>query len=1084
MTYPGTKDINLLELLLTSMKGGSKYPFELNYLAGTLAGFINPSDKRVVSYSEEQLSPAVTADLKELYNTINAGRSWRGIPVVIAISNAKGEPISELVMPAARERLLQNYPLVGTTLGSVNKPFGTKDECIVIGNYDHEALMKELRSGLNPALRLNYDIPNGFITRALYDISEAAVRDIGQKYELYGKNFYVARSSSDGFKVQTNFYFSETAKPNEVVKREFTFKCASTDPSLGTAPYEVRAQVIQGENQPKLINNITNKVVGFSTKLMDELQAAGGESEMMKNFSAAIDDTLAHGVTSMYSEGRQLQFSEMDGSVMVQDPMNNEATMVTPNPMDPNNMQLQPAPMPGAAGAPMPGAMPGAVPMGQPMMQPVIDPNTGQPMIDPNTGQPVMQPVIDPNSGQPVMQPMIDPTTGMPMGAGTPMDPAMMAQGGMAPQQGAMPMASPQTGAYNFAPGANSLQAVDQGAVTGTFSDTTNVMNKLFSSGEEGNAYRKKFSEAIDRAFSDGGTVMYDEGKQINFAEVNGEVFVEDPLRGELTRIAPNMYSNSMDAFPMKVQGSGTTKNDEQMTDNTYLMQRVFSSNDPVFERNFALAIVDAAERGQSSYKDGNMGIRLFSDGDVAIAEDEDTGERTAITVGENGEMQLSPMDGSGSDDSPDGGYGVGEYPADDITGNIDNNNAMDPEVYVPIDTGIEDEDLAGLLGDPSESFGEGYDDAPEAFDGTIDDAEDEEVAADVEGNESVEDGDEDEGAVEDDDEDDDASKAFSYITGADWRMFSEAELMQLANASGIPSDEESREELPFDDIAGNLEDGDSMNPDVYVPINTGIEDEDLAGLYGDPSESFPDGGCSECEEGKEAAETGDPETAVFSYTDEEGKTFHFSEDDMINAVVDNANDMMAKVKELEETKDKKLAEEVAEEAKSVKEQADLLADRTDTDVEDVRNQSMKAFSFAHEVYNGKYDSIQEGIAVASSTQKVSPRTTFQNLLFSESPAGADAPVMSLNAPVAPIPTEPSIEAQIANPVAEEEGEPGVVIENITVNGDMNVGGGAEDEAGIAPAEPKNFSDVKMYSDVQPGVEGGTSVSKLLFGQY
>ena len=91
---------------------------------------------------------------------------------------------------------------------------------------------------------------------------------------------------------------------------------------------------------------------------------------------------------------------------------------------------------------------------------------------------------------------------------------------------------------------------------------------------------------------------------------------------------------------------------------------------------------------------------------------------------------------------------------------------------------------------------------------------------------------------------------------------------------------------------------------------------------------------------------------------------------------------------------------------------------------------------------------------------------------------------MSLNAPVAPIPTEPSIEAQIANPVAEEEGEPGVVIENITVNGDMNVGGGAEDEAGIAPAEPKNFSDVKMYSDVQPGVEGGTSFSKLLFGQY
>lgn len=1083
MTYPGTKDINLLELLLTSMKGGSKYPFELNYLVGTLAGFINPSDKRVVSYSEEQLSPTVTADLKELYNTINAGRSWRGVPVVIAISNAKGEPLSELVMPAARERLLQNYPLVGTTLGSVNKPFGTKDECIIIGNYDHEALMKELRSGLNPALRLNYDIPNGFITRALYDISEAAVRDIGQKYELYGKNFYVARSSSDGFKVQTNFYFSETAKPNEVVKREFTFKCASTDPTLGTAPYEVKAQVIQGEDQPKLINNITNKVVGFSTKLMDELQAAGGESEMMKNFSAAVDDALTHGVTSMYSGGRQLQFSEMDGSVMVQDPMNNEATMVAPNPMDPNNMQLQPAQMP-MGGAPAGGAMP----IGQPMMQPVLDPNTGQPVIDPNTGQPMMQPMIDPNTGQPMMQPMVDPATGMPMGAGTPMNPAMMAQGGMAPQAAAMPAASPQVGAYNFAPGANSLQATDQGAVTGTFSDTTNVMEKLFSEGEYGNAYRKDFSEAIDRAFSEGSTVMYDEGTQINFANVNGEVFVEDTLRNELTRIAPKMYSeNTMEAFPMKTQGSGNINN--EMTDKTYFMQRVFSGKDPSFEQNIGRAIFAAAEKGQSSYKDGYMSLRFYSDGDVAVAEDEDTGERTAITVDEQGKIALSPMDGSGSDDSADGGYGVGEYPADDITNNIDNGDAMNPDVYVPIDTGIEDGDLAGLLGDPSESFGDSYEGAPEGVAGDFGEEageEDEEGGDEYEGggDEEGEEAGEEEGDEEDDDED---AKTFSQLTGGlDWRMFSENELMQLANASGIPSDEGDRVELPFDDIAGNLEDGDSMNPDVYVPINTGIEDGDLAGLMGDPSESFKDGGSSEGEaaaEEVEAEEMGDPETAVFSCKGEDGKTYHFSEEDMIGAVTDNANEMMEKVKELEETKDKKLAEDVAEKAKSVKEQAELLAEATDTDVEDVRNQSMKAFSFAHEVYNGKYDSIQEGIAVASSTQKASPRTSFQNLLFSETPAGADAPVMSLDAPVAPIPTEPSIEAQIANPVA-EEGEPGVVIENITVNGDMNVGGGAEDEAGIAPAEPRNFSDVKMYSDVQPGVEGGTSFSKLLFGQY
>jgi hypothetical protein len=219
MNYPSSKDINLLELLLTSMKGGSKYPFELNYLVGTMAELINPSDKRAVSYNQDQINPSVIADLKELYNCVNAGRSWRGIPIVIAISNANGDPVTEIVMPAARDRILQTYPLVGTTLGSVNKPFGSRDECIIIGNYDNEALMKELRMGLNPALRLNYDIPNGFITRALYNLSEAAVKDIGQKFEQYGKNFYVARSSTDGFKVYTNFYFSETATPNEIVKR-------------------------------------------------------------------------------------------------------------------------------------------------------------------------------------------------------------------------------------------------------------------------------------------------------------------------------------------------------------------------------------------------------------------------------------------------------------------------------------------------------------------------------------------------------------------------------------------------------------------------------------------------------------------------------------------------------------------------------------------------------------------------------------------------------------------------------------------------------------------------------------------------
>jgi hypothetical protein len=133
-------------------------------------------------------------------------------------------------------------------------------------------------------------------------------------------------------------------------------------------------------------------------------------------------------------------------------------------------------------------------------------------------------------------------------------------------------------------------------------------------------------------------------------------------------------------------------------------------------------------------------------------------------------------------------------------------------------------------------------------------------------------------------------------------------------------------------------------------------------------------------------------------------------------------------------------------------------------------------------VYHGKYDSIQECIANASSIQKPKATSKLQQLLFSEVPAGADVQAMSLDAPAAPISTEPSIEAQIANPaVGESEGEPDVVIENITVNGDMNVGG-TDEESGIAPAEPKNFSDVKMFSDGKQGSD--TPFSKLLFGQY
>lgn len=1095
MTYPSSKDINLLELLLTSMKGGSKYPFELNYLVGTMAELINPSDKRAVSYNQDQINPSVIADLKELYNCVNAGRSWRGIPIVIAISNVNGDPVSEIIMPAARDRILQAYPLVGTTLGSVNKPFGSKDECIIIGNYDNEALMKELRMGLNPSLRLNYDIPNGFITRALYNLSEAAVKDIGQKFEQYGKNFYVARSSSDGFKVYTNFYFSETATPNEIVKREFTFKCISTDPVGGAAPFEVKAELVQGESQPKLINNATHKVIGFSqtTKLMDELRAAGDDSELSRNFSSALDDAMKHGVTSMYSEGRQLQFSEMNGSVMVQDPSYNEATMVTPNPADPNNLQLQAMPpqgmgMPVAApqGAPMAAdpammGMPMMAPQGAPMAadpsmmgQPLLDPNTGQPIIDPNTGQPMMAPMPQ----QPGLGLPIDPATGQPI----------------MPQQGAMPVGQPPMTQMpqQMAPGANSLQQVDQGAIQGTFSGNTEVMNRLYSDSAENEAFRREFYDSIDKAFSSGSTSMNAGGSQLNFAAVGGDVFVEDPGRGELTKISQNMYSGKLSATPLQVSGApvnnrlfsvlndGTQTNEQNKMGNTYLMDRLFSAQDRTFENNFAAAIREAAIKGSSYYRDQAMGVKLYSDGDTAIAEDEDTGEQSVITVDEAGKFAIAPLDGSGEDDSEDDAYGIGEYPADDIVNNIDNGNAMNPDVYTKIDNGIDDPELAGLLGDPSESFGAN---GPSSdIEGDID------IAAGAED-------DEDEGEDDEDDEDEDIDtdinvateeededeKTFSALTGGlSWRMFSGEELEQIAAAAdgaanlNTDGDESARVELPFDDIAGNV--NGSYDPQVAIPSNVGIEDDDLAGYEGeDPAGSIPDDMCMGCEE----------KDAVFSCKDENGVTYRFSEEDMVNAITDNANEMIEKVKELEDSNgDKNIAKEVAEAAKNVKAQAELLSESLgeDSDVEDVRNQCSKAYSYAQEVLSGKYDSMEERTYSASTTKKADKQTSFSQLLFS-TPTGpvmqGEAP-MSIESGVEGMPAAPAIPVEAA--LEDPDADGSVVIENITVNGDMNVGGAAPDD--ITPSEPRNFSAMKMFSDNASDAGTVSGFSRLLFSKH
>jgi hypothetical protein len=338
--------VNLLELILRSMKNGSQYPFELNYLAGTLAEIINPMEKRAIAYKEEQVGPTVMADLKEMYNCIHQNKPWRGINPVIAISNPTDSGITDLVLDQHRDDLMRTYPLIGSTLGSINDPFGSKDEIIIIGNYQNEPLMKKLRVALDSRLKINYDIPNGLISRALYDISEQATSGIARFNEQFGKFYYVSRSISEGFKVHTNFYYSQQAVPNEVIKREFTFQCVSDNPKYGGAPFDVRAQIIEGDKNPKIININSNKVVGFSRKtwVMNQLFNPNADAEFVKNFSASIEEARTKGFSVAHlgeNNKRTLNFAEVDGDVIVEDTENGEVTKVSDNPNKENDLQVE-----------------------------------------------------------------------------------------------------------------------------------------------------------------------------------------------------------------------------------------------------------------------------------------------------------------------------------------------------------------------------------------------------------------------------------------------------------------------------------------------------------------------------------------------------------------------------------------------------------------------------------------------------------------------------------------------------------------------------------------------------------------------
>jgi len=669
--------INLLEVILRSLKNGSKYPYELSYLSGTLANILKPSDKkRDVSFDENQLGSTVIADLKDLYNSINIGQSWRGIRPVIAICNPDGDGITDLIKPECKESLIRDYPLVGSALGSVNSSFGSKDECIIIGNYENEPLMRTLRSSLNPKLKINYDIPNGFITRALYDLSEQAVAEIGKYTERYGNYFYVARSTSQGYKVTTNFYYSQTAVPNEVIKREFKFNCISTDPQYGSAPFEVRSQVIQGENNPKIINVNTNKVVGFSqnTHLMDQVFSASDDSEFIKLFSDAIDRTYKFGNTSMVYEDKQLNFAEVDGNVLVEDPANQDLTQIYPNPANPNDMQMQALQVHGQPTMD-PTVAPGAMAQGVPTqgnLVPVMDPATGQPIVDPNTGQPLMEDpttgmLIDPATGQP----MIDPTTGQPI-----IDPNFLAQQGQAagPQMGMQqqpaqqPPVTPQQVPNIPTQQPNPMMMPNQ-----QFSNlNTDLMNKLFSAPNDTFAY--EFTDAFNAARKSGHAILVNGNSITKLYSEDGKTVVADD-KGEQTIVKAN-EAGQLELEP------GENEYDEIPYDD--ITEDVDDAANPDHHTTIDEGVQDANKAGL----EGNPNDSFTGDEDKAFS---------AYFA----DLYNRAFSGNIGDK---GNEGVG---ATDIKGNLDRNQ-MNPESREDIDTGIMDKNKAGLEGNPSKSLNPG----------------------------------------------------------------------------------------------------------------------------------------------------------------------------------------------------------------------------------------------------------------------------------------------------------------------------------------------------------------------------------------
>lgn len=937
--------LNLLELLLTSMKGGAKYPYELNYLAGTLANIIDPTKKRVIALDQDQLGTSMIADLKDLYSNINVGRSWRGITPVIAISNPDWGKLNQLVQENMTEELTKSYPLVGSTLGSMEYPFGGKDEIIIIGNYNLEDLMKTLRNSLYPQLKINYDIPNGFISRALHDISEDAVRDIGRYNESYGKNYYVARSVANQDKINTYFYYSKEVIPEEVVKREFSFQCISTDPQFGNAPFYVKSQLIQGTGTPKIINTNTNKIIGFSdnmdTRVMQKL-FSGNDVTFNKMFSDAVNMAYKNGESSIVIDGDKLRlYSEMDGSVMVEDPAMGQVTQAAPNPNVPGDMQLQGAPMdPNAA-------------QGQPMidpntgmqMIPAVDPNTGQPMIDPNTGQPMMQ-LIDPNTGQPA----IDPQTGQPMMAQPPMDPNAAAAQGQPMIQGqpaGTPAIDPNTGQpLNIAPAdpaAMQQQAQPyEFAAAGQqqFSKNTELMNKLFI--EDDRNFNKIFSDAVDRAFTTGRAKMFsggNDGRIFNLGRVINprtglpEVVVQDySNKGlQLTRVFTDTKNNKMRLNSIDVNNN-TNNMVRQFSDETEVMTRIFSQKDPQFNSDFSRAVLRAYNEGKSYMFSERSGkeielTRVYGD---VVAEDKETGELTAVTPDEEGDLNLVALDNYGQDDSEDGTYNDGDVPYDDIVDNLEDRDPMNPEFYNKIDTGIVDEDLAGLEGDPSESF----------------------------------DDDEDEYA-----DDEDEVRDFSI----DAALFGKNGLKMFADSFVTAED----------DLKGEK----NFNPEFTNDINVGISKaegdgrDSRDGKVDSPSDTEPteiggagNVGCGGCQDSRN-----------YSGVDQELGIHMYSDEDVLTDIAEKANDIQSGVDELTETKDKELAEELQDKVDDLKKELEIFEGDDEVNTEDVKEQCKKYSKLFSKVANGHYDTLEYRTVNFSKTEtpKFAPNSNLLSMLFS-----------------------------------------------------------------------------------------------------